>query len=489
MTNTRAEAAYRRSIAAFKNPTLDLLHARYAPFVVAVLSTIFTADRAVVAVADAHAEIDELIDELHEAGDAAYERGMPTGNARDMCRYWVKVGWLGYQIENDIEVYRLTAHAVGALEIAGRASGGRTRVTKSRIRTLIDAIGALSDDAETDPAARLAKLQAQRNQIENQIAQLGAGQVTPPDDEQLLEEAENIVHLARELPADFARVAESIKAMQRDVVTDLRQDVRPTGEVLREYLQRGQDVMESTAEGRAFAGALALIGDPEQIDRLTGQLHALLVQPFMAVMDPGQRAELAAIARRIEQGVWDVLETQRQASHVITTQVRTHDPVRDRQIDDLLRTAMSGLQAWMQVSRPGERVEPLRSFPVANIGHLRRALSELAPADVPEPLSDATDVEFVESDGSSWGGPNYPRLEAYVRGLGATFDVAEAFEGADEPDRRPVDLLGLLEIAHHNGMTEQEEVSTVEALRPDGSRRRFAFGAVNARTTKEDDVN
>ena len=48
--------------------------------------------------------------------------------------------------------------------------------------------------------------------------------------------------------------------------------------------------------------------------------------------------------------------------------------------------------------------------------------------------------------------------------------------------RRPVDLLGMLEIAHHNGMTEHETVSVVETLRPDGTVRRFAFGAVTAKT-------
>jgi hypothetical protein len=35
-------------------------------------------------------------------------------------------------------------------------------------------------------------------------------------------------------------------------------------------------------------------------------------------------------------------------------------------------------------------------------------------------------------------------------------------------------------------MTEGEGISVVEALRPDGSTRRFAFGAVTARTVKEE---
>nr|WP_245589588.1 DUF3375 family protein [Amycolatopsis balhimycina] len=71
-------------------------------------------------------------------------------------------------------------------------------------------------------------------------------------------------------------MAESIKAMQRDVVAELRHDVRPTGEVLREYLARGQRILDATPEGRAFAGALRLIGDPAQIDDLWSRLRTVL---------------------------------------------------------------------------------------------------------------------------------------------------------------------------------------------------------------------
>src|SRR5215207_2188454 len=110
MSNTRAEAAYQRSVLAFKDPTLDLLHGRYAPFVVAMLSILFTSERRSVAVADAHAEIGEALEELRTAGYDADERRLPVGTAREICRSWVRVGWLAPQLEDDVEVYRLTAH-------------------------------------------------------------------------------------------------------------------------------------------------------------------------------------------------------------------------------------------------------------------------------------------------------------------------------------------------------------------------------------------
>jgi len=487
MPSTRTEAAFQRAVAAFKDPTLDLLHGRSAPFVVAMLSVMFAADRPAVAVADAHAEVGEALDELRAAGDEGDDQRLPAGSARDICRGWVRGGWLVPQLEGDAEVYRLSAHAVGALDIAGRAGSGGAKVSRSRVRTLLESVDRLAHDAEADPERRREQLLAQRAQLDAELARLDAGAPVEPDEDQLLEEAEHVIHLARELPADFARVAESIKAMQRDVVAELRRDVRPTGEILREYLQRGQHIMRATPEGRAFDGALRLVGDPDSIDRLADQLRDLLAQPFTHRMSAAQREDLDAIGRRVEHGVQEVLTAQRRASHVITAQVRTHDPVRDRQVDELLRGAMAGLHRWMQTSRPSDRVEPVRAFPTAGIGHLRETLSDLRPPSEPAPLTTADDVELIDADTRAWGGPHYRELEEHVASLGGRFDLAAAFEAAADATRRPVDLVGLLEIAHRGGMTEHDEISIVEALRPDGTSRRFAFGAVTASTTKDDD--
>ena len=357
------------------------------------------------------------------------------------------------------------------------------------MRTLLESVDQLVRSAETSPMAHLARLTAERAALDAQIERVSRGQIDPVDDDRLLEEAENVLHLSQELPADFARVAESIKAMQRDVVTELRRDVRPTGEVLREYLLRGQHVMEATPEGRAFAGALRLLSDPERMDLLNDQLAAVLNRPFARLMPDDQRRELRGVAARVEQGVEEVLTAQRRASHVITAQVSAHDPVRDREVDDQLRSVMSALQTWMHAEGTSGTVVPLRSLPTADLGHLRQSLSPVAHSRAPEPLrTDPDDVELIDSDSHAWGGPSYQELEAYVGDLeGDYFDVAAAFEAADDDLRRPVDLLGLLEIAHRNGMEEQQTVSVVRARRPDGSWRRFAFATVTARTTKENE--
>ncbi|NTW41372.1 MAG: DUF3375 domain-containing protein [Cellulomonadaceae bacterium] len=480
----RAEGAYLGAVRAFQNPMLDLLHKRHAPLVVSVLSACFTAERPSVSVADAHAQIGDALDQLRAAG---YDESLPLGTARDLCRQWADAGWLMRQVVDDVEVYRLSAHAVGALEVAGRAGGARARVSHSRLRTMLDAVERLAQDADPDALVRMARLDAEIKRLQGELDQIQrTGVVEEADDEQLLEEAENVLHLARELPADFARVAESIKSMQRDVVTALRQDERPTGEVLREYLERAQHVMEATSEGRAFAGALRLIGDPQRLDGLSNQLDVVLRHGFTQRLAPQQRTELQEIGHRIEQGLDLVFAAQREASYVITAQVRNHDPLRDRQVDDLLREVMTGLQTWMPGSRRGQSVDPLRRLPVAEVDHLRQTAGELRPAQPPALLADWEDADADASDDEArnWGGPHYAELGRHLVGLAdgrGVVDVAAAFSAGPDALRRPVDLLGLLELADHQGMTETGELAFVDAVRPDGTRRRLAFGGATTR--------
>lgn len=487
---TRAEGAYLGAVRAFQNPMLDLLHKKHAPLVVSVLSSCFTPERQTVAVADAHTQIGDALDQLRAAG---YDENLPMGTARDLCRQWADAGWLTRQVVDDVEVYRLSAHAVGALEVAGRAGGARARVSQSRVRTMLEAVERLAQDADPDAMVRMARLDAEIRRLQAELDQIQrTGTVEEVDDEQLLEEAENVLHLARELPADFARVAESIKAMQRDVVTALRQDERPTGDVLREYLERAQHVMEATSEGRAFAGALRLIGDPQRLDALAHQLDVVLRHRFTQRLAPEQRTELRELGRRIEQGLDLVFTAQREASYVITAQVRNHDPLRDRQVDNLLRDVMTGLQSWMPDSRRGQPVDPLRRLPVAEVDHLRQAAGDLRPPQPPAPLTDWDDTEADTSsdEARACGGPHYTELGRYLAALAegsGVVDVADAFNAAPEPLRRPVDLLGLLEMADQQGMAELDELAFVDAIRPDGTRRRLAFGGVTTRI--KDDVD
>jgi len=145
----------------------------------------------------------------------------------------------------------------------------------------------------------------------------------------------------------------------------------------------------------------------------------------------------------------------------------------------------------MPDSRRGQPVEPLRRLPVAEVDHLRQTAGDLRPPRPPAPLTDwddSADVDVSQDEARAWGGPHYADLAELLASsateAGRT-DVAAAFNAAPDALRRPVDLLGLLEIADQHGMTETGELAFVDAIRPDGTRRRFAFGGVTTQTTKD----
>jgi uncharacterized protein DUF3375 len=85
---------------------------------------VFTPERPRVAVAGAHAKIDNALHQLPAGYGDEDNQPLPAGNARDLCRRWVHTGRLVPQVFDDaVEVYRLSAHGVDALEVAGQVQG------------------------------------------------------------------------------------------------------------------------------------------------------------------------------------------------------------------------------------------------------------------------------------------------------------------------------------------------------------------------------
>jgi len=510
-----AQLAFEAAQSAYRNPMLALLSRRDAPLITALLGLVFSSERLSVPVADVHAEISGALADLREAG-----LEVPDKTARELCRSWVEAGWLATQAVVPVkmadhemmapipagaaldpttlnvggeaettEVYKLTAHAVGALEVSNRAGGNRASVSRSRILTLLAAVEQLA--AEIDPSldSRIGRLKAEIAEREAQIQHLeteGAVPATPTD--QLLESAETVLLQVRELPADFAQVAESVKAIQRDTVTALRAEDRPTGEVLRDYLARADHLMESTAEGRAFGGALQLLEDHETLEQLNRNLAAVLHHPFANALTPAQRRDLAGIGRLIELGLDNVLAARRRATHVVTQAVSHLDPMRDRQVDDLLRLVISALGEWIPESRRGQEIPAARRLPRADLGRPRGELADLGFDSGPAPLAVQPEshepASFTEA--KAWGGPDYATLEntiqdqiarafAEANGAGQQVDVTDIFASLPLGARRPVDLVGLLELAAVVGLHDAGAVTEVIAERPDGSVTRLAF--------------
>ncbi len=487
----RLEGALARSGRAFGTPALALLHRKEGPLVVALLSLIFTPGRATVATEQMHVEVEDLLAEARAAGHE-----VPDEPARALCARWVAGRWLVRTLDGDgAEQYHVSSYAAEALAFVDRTQGGRALVSESRIRTLLVALEGLARDARPDRDSQRAALREQiarsRDEIavaEAELARLEAGgPVAEVPRDRLVEQFDNVSALVRELPADFARVAESIAELQRSIVTRLRQDERATGEVLGDYLDASDSLMRRTAEGRAFSGAMALLRDPHLLAQVDERVRAVLAHPFADDLPPERRDAVQALYSQLLTAVDAVLDAQARASRTITQQLKVHNPLRDRELDIALREATAAMADWFPGSGRTARVEPLRWFERARLGRFRTQLHDLRPDTPPEALDAADgfgddDVAGALDGLLGMGGPRYAEQTAHaarvLRERGeATAD--EVFALAPPELRRPVELLGYLELASPGALEDvlgdgdvpASRLGRVTAVRADGSTR------------------
>lgn len=468
----------------FASPTLALLHKQSAPFVVVVFESVFVAGRSAVGADAMHLEVGQLLADLRSTG----VEGVPGEVARVLCSRWVRERWLIRDLDDAAgEQYRLTSSAQEALEFVRRAGGARALVSESRIRTLLDAVERAAHDANPDRSARVAALDQQIERLVAERARLAAGgAVAATPDERMEEQLDHVLMLVRELPSDFARVAESMKALQRSIIAQLRADERPTGEVLEEYLTASENLMENTPEGRAFLGAMDLLSDPELVSSLDAHLAAVLRHPFAQQVERGQRTAFRSIRAQIVEALEIVQTEQARATRTLTAQVRQRDPLRDRELDHAIRDAVNALTQWFPTAGRGARVEPLTWLGRARLGRLRTSFHDLRPEAPPAALAPqapdvlpATDLSEIRA----MGGPQTGRLAEHVTALtsdGRSVSVADAFACGDAALRRPVELMGYYELAADDlgadepaGAGAGGAVERVTAVRADGTTRDF----------------
>lgn len=496
-----------RARRAFARPTLALLNKTYAPAVIAIFASIFTANRKQVLAEQFLIDVNEHLEDLRSHQD----ENTPDLPARKLVSNWVRDRWLVRAV-NDAgrEYYSLTSHAQEAMDFVARAGGERALVSESRIRTLLDTMDRFALDAQPDRDKRIASLASQIKQLEAEKTRLEqGGSIEPASVGRMEEQFDNVKYMVRELPADFTRVAESIKDLQRSILAQLRQDERPTGEVIADYLEASENLLSQTQEGRAFTGALELLKSEELLGQLESSIEAILTHPFARALGTRERETFRATKSTILEALGVVLSEQQRASRTLTAQIRNHNPLRDKELDESLRSAIIALGNWFPTSTRGEQVEGLSRFERANFGRLRTGLHDLSADAPPEAIAQNADVEISGlelEDIIAMGGPRHSELLAHVEELldesTGELTIGQAFSTAADNLKRPVEIFGYQEIAVHKPSRHEadtEEIGLgdlapdteshaplerVIAIRADGTQREFIIARQTLTTEK-----
>jgi hypothetical protein len=481
---------------AFDKPTLRLLDRRYSPLVLAIFRLSFSRDLRSVPAERLHAAVDTYLEELAADGE---DNLPPNATGRALSVQWMKDQWLFRTMgDGGAEEYSLTSHALEALDLIAALSRDRALISESRINTILAAVRRMAAEADPDRQSRIDRLDAQVAQLTIERERLASGgELAAATDDQMVDGYADILALISQLPSDFKRVEESVLAMHRQIIADFRNEDRPIADVLTEYLRKTDELTTLTSEGRAFEGAFGLLRDEALMLDLRRDLQTILANPFAEALTPAEQRDFRGAVTVLRRGIDDVLNQRARLSATLRDHIVNHNLVRDRQLDTTLRAINQQVAIWMETAGTRAAVGVPLIPEQVEVEHLRERFYDPDNDVPPPPLEDVSDQAPDELDLDairSQGGPALAQLRRQLVAAieaGDAGSVAEVFNRLPGSLRRPVEVLGMLQVLASTAEIAESDPTPADVaqllesvagdppyesfntLRPDGTARTF----------------
>jgi flagellar motility protein MotE (MotC chaperone) len=260
------------------SPAWRLLRAENAPLVLSFLDQVFVAEniRSIAAAELAN----RLDDELYALNERLGERAFPKP-AKAYLDDWAapEAGWLRkYYPEGSDEPHFDVTPAVEKALAWVRALQARSFVgTESRLNTVFLLLRQMAFGAETDPDERLGELRRRRQELDDEIARVQAGQLDVLEASALRDRYQQFSATARELLADFREVEENFRKLDRNLREKIATWHGAKGELLDEVLGSRETIADSD-QGRSFQAFYDFLlsqARQDELNRLLESVHQL----------------------------------------------------------------------------------------------------------------------------------------------------------------------------------------------------------------------
>lgn len=331
MKPDKAIATYRRMR---KQPLWSLLASDNGPTVLALLqATLYEGERSLPA-SIFHERIDRELERMRNLGD-----DFPQ-TAQQYVAGWLAAGYLERRFPpgSQEEQYELATPAAEAIRFISGLVAPHSAATESRLSLVISALARLSDDTDSDKVRRVARLRAEQQRIEREIAAVEQGVLHVLPEAAALERTREIIALADDLAGDFRRVRDRFEQLNRELRERIMDSDGNRGEVL-DALFAGIDLIADSDAGRTFSAFWRLLTDPVQSSTLEDALDQLMSRQFMAALAPAERRFLLQLTSTLlAQGgaVHDVLQSfARSLKHF----VQSREYLEHRRLNQVLREA------------------------------------------------------------------------------------------------------------------------------------------------------
>lgn len=372
------------------HPALSLLRSQNAPFAAAILGAHLAGERRQMPAAELFEAVEADLTELRDTG----QFDLPQ-TAVQYVRSWLTQGFLIRRAgEAREETYALSDGALGAIRFIEELRAPRTSVTESRLSTIVDRVHRLAVDTDPDVTRRVAALREERRKLDERIAALESGEVDTMPAHAATEQAVDVLALASELPEDFARLRTELEEINRRLRAKLIEEPTSRGTVL-EDIFRGVDLLQESDAGKSFSAFYALILDPERTAALEDDVDQLLQRTFATSLEPAQRHGLRQLLPGMQDSSSEIHQVMTSLSRSLRRFVQSEELAEDRQVNELIRSALSEAnQVFAHGVQPYRVLEVelgLTTAPIRSVSALRlnnpadsAAAEEAVAAEVPE---------------------------------------------------------------------------------------------------------
>ena len=331
MKAEKSLATYRRLR---QQPLWRLLAAGSGPTVLALLQThLYDTERRLPA-SIFHERIARDLEHLRSTGE-----DWPQ-TAQAYVAGWLAEGYLErrYPSGASEEEYELSTSTIEAIRFTAGQVKPHSAATETRLGLVIDALARLAEDTDADRQRRVARLRAEQERLEREIAAIEQGVLHILPETAALERTREIIVLADGLAGDFRRVRDQFEQLNRDLRARIMENEGSRGDVL-DSLFAGIDLITDSEAGRTFSAFWRLLTDPEQSATLDEALDQLMARDFVGQLDSQERKFLLRLTPTLlDQGgmVHDVLQS---FARSLKNFVQSREFLEQRRLTQLLRQA------------------------------------------------------------------------------------------------------------------------------------------------------
>jgi flagellar motility protein MotE (MotC chaperone) len=260
------------------SPAWRLLRADHAPLVLSFLHRVFVAENVrSIPAAELASRLDDELYALNEHARHDEPKRFPKPGKAYLDDWAAPdTGWLRkyYPEDTDEPHVDATPAVEKALQWVGSLAEREFVGTESRLNTIIDLLRQIVFGTETDPEQRIAELQRQRRDIDEQIARIRDGELGLLDASAVRDRYQQLSATARELLADFREVEENFRKLDRQLREKITGWHGGKGELLDDVLG-SRETIAGSDQGRSFQAFYDFLLSQARQEELSGLLDSV----------------------------------------------------------------------------------------------------------------------------------------------------------------------------------------------------------------------